>query len=369
MLPACHSSPRVSATGMAPLMKFSFLALIMASSLSPQFGLGSEKAASTLGQSPCRSINLNVTTKTNSSTDSQALATLLGKFERAFLENDPKLFAQVASSSLQKKREELEQIFEGTVLEYDLQRARLQRNSIWELNVGDNPQPGKTLVCGENEIQPVFGPSKQIAVMYSAFSAKQQTRILVLFANTRLDTQKDAGMGLVLLQVQRWTYDGRSPEKLLAESLQHNSAGEPILAQLLSEAAARILESNPYLIMPLYKQAREQADRFTAQASALHSIKLKPTQIDPVWVPEKFSPVFKDGSLAVGLKVRMNEDLPLNDQTQRCLAVSKKIFAQSSVWRKSFSGVECMAYQKGEDLSAVPKGGSQFFPWSKLDTQ
>jgi hypothetical protein len=80
-------------------------------------------------------------------------------------------------------------------------------------------------------------------------------------------------------------------------------------------------------------------------------------------------PVFRDGSLAVGLKVRMQREFALNDQTSRCHELGKSLFIKESAWREYFSGVECMPYPSADDLNQPPRGGSQFFPWSKLDSK
>jgi len=45
------------------------------------------------------------------------------------------------------------------------------------------------------------------------------------------------------------------------------------------------------------------------------------------------------------------------------------VFASASSWRKSFSGFECMPYELTEDIGGVPRGGSQYFSWNKLDSK
>ncbi|NBO37076.1 hypothetical protein EBU99_00665 [bacterium] len=314
----------------------------------------------------CRNIGLTLQSGKGQNQDLNLLGKSLEEFENAFATNNSEQFAAAVSPLLQKKKDELEKIFEGTVLEYDLKKARLQRNSIWELNAGLAPQPGRTLQCGEMAIQPVYGPSKQVAVIYSAFMGQNQTKILALFALPGQST-KEQKPGLVLFQVQRWTYDGRSPEKLISEAKQTSSAGFPIAAQLLSEAAARITESNPYLIFPLQKEARELATLLSKSGEPQQETILKSAQADPLWRAEKFAAVFKDSSLAVGLKIRMRKDFPLNEQTQKCLETGKKIFSVNSIWKTSFSGMECLPYKENEDMVKPPKGGSQYFPWAQID--
>lgn len=368
-MPECFSSRFVGTSGTAVSRWILITAFSAGQTLLSNPSFAAENKSTSGNSTQCRTLNLSVQSNKTEVFENKSIARALEKFERSFAENDSELFADVASDSLQKKRDELIKIFDGTVLEYDLQKTRLQRNSIWDLNVGNEPQPGLTLRCGENEIQPVYGPLRQVAVMYSAFTAKQQTRLLVLFASTNLDTKKEGGLGLVLMQVQRWTYDGRTPEKLLAEGAQSAAALDYVVGKILTEAAARVLESNPYLITPAQKLAREQASRLAGQANQLQTVLLKPLQDDPSWTPERFAPVFKDGSLAIGLKIRMKLETALNDQTKKCLTVGRKVFTTNSSWRKSFSGFECMPYDLNEDIGGVPRGGSQYFSWDKLDSK
>lgn len=345
------------------------LTLLIATSYHLQKSYASNGALADVGAGQCRGLQLANPNQKSETINSNPIFALLEKFEAAFANNDSEVFADLVSASLQKKKDEMKQIFDGTVLEFDLQKTRLQRNSIWEINVGDSPSPGRTIRCGDTELQPVYGPTRQTVVSYSAFTSAQQTRLLVIFAKTALDLQKTAGQGLVLLQVQRWTYDGRSPEKLLAEGLQRSAAGDFILGHLLSDAAAKVLESNPYLISPLHKQAREQTNRLAIEATPRQALKLKLLHSEPSWSPEMFVPIFKDGSLALGIKVRMKNDISLNEQTEKCTAMSRKLVDRDSSWRKSFSGIECMPYQAAEKLSSAPKGGSQYFTWAKLDSK
>lgn len=366
-MPECFSSRIVGTSGTAVSRWILFSALVAGPTLLSKPSLAAENKSTSVNSPQCRNLSLSVQSNKTEVFENKSIAQALEKFERSFAENDSALFADVASASLQKKRNELIKIFDGTVLEYNLQKTRLQRNSIWEMNAGNEPQPGQTMRCGENEIQPVYGPLRQVAVMYSAFSAQQQTRLLVLFASTNLDNNKDGGLGLVLMQVQRWTYDGRTPEKLLAEGAQSAAAHDYLVGKILTEAAARVLESNPYLITPAQKLAREQASRLAGQANELQTVLLKPLQDDPSWAPERFAPVFKDGSLAIGLKIRMKLETALNDQIKKCLHVGRRVFTTTSSWRKSFSGFECMPYDLNEDVGGVPRGGSQYFSWDKLE--
>lgn len=352
-------------TALSPWLRAALL-ISLTCTVSPSSQAAETKAAAG-NKTQCRSLGLfNTSSKTTQNSEPN-IRGALNKLEKAFLENNADLFAEIASNSLQKKSDDLKAIFNGTVLEYGLKKAKLQRSSLWEIKIEGEQQPGQAVRCGETGIQPVYGPSEQFAALYSVFSAEQQTRILVLFARTMQDAKKEDGLGLVLLQVQRWTYNGRSPEALLAEGQRSDGAGEPIIAHLLSEAAARVLESNPYLILPLQQQARDQAQRLGERSIPLQTIALRPTQTEPIWKPERFAAIFKDGELAVGIKVRMTQEIALNDQLEKCKRLGLKIFGPNTAWRSSFSGFECLPYGINEDINSFPKGGSQYFPWKTLD--
>ncbi|MEY4064984.1 MAG: hypothetical protein RIR26_1192 [Pseudomonadota bacterium] len=317
----------------------------------------------------CQALDLSLGSAKSSDLKSETIAKVLQTFEQAFAQDDADLFVGIASASLQKKPEELKKIFDGTVLEYDLKKAKLQRNHIWSLNRGSVAQPGQTLSCGEVEVQPVFGPQYQIAVQYSVFSSGGQTRLLLILAKTPLDLKAGREFGVVLLQAQRWTYDGRNPEKLLDEGRLLASQGQTVAGHLLSEAAARVLESNPYLITPLHRKAREQAIQTAREAQQAQEILLRPAGADPKWIPQKMVPIFKEASLAVGLKLSLKTELSLNEQARRCLETSRKLFPAGTQWRASFSGVECMPYASHENIDSIPKGGSFFYSWSKIDSK
>jgi hypothetical protein len=317
----------------------------------------------------CQTLDLSLSSAKGTGLRPELIAKLLQKFEQAFAQNDGELFAEIASASLQKKPEDLKKIFDGTVLEYDLRKVKLQRNHIWYLNRGSGAEPGQTLPCGDVEVQPVFGPQFQIAVQYSVFSSGQQTRLMVILAKTPLDVTNGREFGVVMLQAQRWTYDGRSPEKLLDQGRALASQGQPVVGHLLSEAAARVLESNPYLVTPLQKKAREQSVLLARETQQAQIALLQPASGDSKWLPQKVVPIFKDASLAVGLKLSLGTELALNEQSKRCLETSRKLFPSGSQWRASFSGVECMPYASQENINAIPKGGSFFFPWSKIDAK
>ncbi|MBM3383017.1 MAG: hypothetical protein FJY29_11315 [Betaproteobacteria bacterium] len=367
-MPGSLSPLRVKRTGTA-LSPWLRAALLISATCAVSPISGATELKSTAGnKTQCRSLGLFNSSAKSAQSQEAIITAVLDKFERAFSQNDADLFADVASDSLQKKKDDYKAIFNGTVLEYGLKKVKLQRSSLWEIKIEGEPQPGQTATCGDVGIQPVFGPTEQFAALYSVFAADQQTRILVIFARTPQDAKKVGGLGLVLLQVQRWTYNGRSPEAILSEGLRSDGAGESLIGYLLSEASARILESNPYMILPLQQRAREQTQRLSEKALALQAIALRQVQSEPIWKPERFATIFKDGELAVGVKVRMTQEIALNDQLKKCKALGKQLFSTNSAWRKSFSGFECLPYGANEEIASFPKGGSQYFPWTLLDS-
>jgi hypothetical protein len=202
-------------------------------------------------QVTCRSVPLNTSVKNASSESHAELAKVLEEFERAFFRADAELFSSLVSPALLKKKEEAVKIFEGTLLEFDLRRAKLQRNWMWELNLGTSAEPGRLVQCGDTGIQPVYGPLHQFAVQYSAFTGSHQTKLLALFAKTPVGQSGGKNPpGLVHLQVQRWTYDGRTPDRLMNDARKSASRGEIVIGTLLAEASARVMEINPYVIPP-----------------------------------------------------------------------------------------------------------------------
>jgi hypothetical protein len=321
----------------------------------------------------CRSLPLHLSPKTSTTEANNGLAKILDDFEMAFLLGDSEIFARTVSPALLKKKEEAQKIFEGTVLEYGLKKVKLQRNWLWDLQIGSSPEPGRLIDCGTLAIQPVYGPTQQYAVQYSTYSGTQQSRIFVLFGlipdlKNSPKPKEQLRPGLVHMQVQRWTYDGRAPDRLLTEAQKTSSAGDPLVASLLAESAARILEINPYLRLPQLKDTRELANQFAENAKEQQRSLLQTEKSSTDWRPEKIVPVFRDSSLAVGIKIRMHKEMSLNEQRDRCLQTAHRVFTKTSPWRSSFSGVECMVYALNEDLNKPPSGGSQFFPWSRVDS-
>ncbi|MFZ9520437.1 MAG: hypothetical protein ACO3A4_08165 [Silvanigrellaceae bacterium] len=330
------------------------------------------EASTPNNQVQCRFIPLNIGSKNNPDPSSAAFASALEDFEQSFLLGDSELFSSVVSQALLKKKEDAKKIFDGTLLEYDLRRVKLQRNWMWDIQLGTTPEPGRLVPCGELEIQPVYGPLHQYAVQYSAFSGSNQTRLLVLFADLPAGSESSKKgtaqrPGLVHLQVQRWTYDGRTPDRLLLEARKVASGGDSVAGFLLAEASARVLEINPYVVSAQLKEARDLATRFANGIDSAQSKMFDSALPIADWKPEKLVPVFRDGSLAVGLKIRMQKEIALNDQTSKCMESVKRLFPKGTAWRTSFSGVECMTYAINEDASKPPKGGSQFFPWKQLE--
>lgn len=325
-------------------------------------------------QPTCQSVPISLSTKNKPTAALASFAQVLEDFETSFQLANADLFASIVSPALMKKKEDAIKIFNGTLLEFDLRRVQLQRNWIWEINAGSTPEPGRLVSCGSTGIQPVYGPIHQFAVQYSAYTGNKQSRMLVLFARTMVggDPSKPVSEqkpGLVHMQVQRWTYDGRSPEQLIKEARKVASSGETLAGSVLADASAKIMEINPYVILPQLNEARELAGMLGKSAGDSELKMLKSGETIPEWKPEKMVPVFRDGSLAIGIKMRMQRDFALNEQTERCQEVGKKIFTKGTAWRGSFSGFECLPYAAQEDINKPPKAGSQFFSWSKLDTK
>lgn len=334
-------------------------------------------------QPRCQAIPINTKSTDKNSENASRLAGVLEELERAFAQNDAELFASLMSPALLKKKEDGKKIFEGTLLEYDLRYAQLKRNWIWDLDLGKTAEPGRLVSCGDLAIQPVYGPTRQIAIQYSVYSKNQQTRIFILLATTPgspasptprasssvIPSPIKQRPGIVHLQVQRWTYDGRTPEQLLNDSKRSLKVGELLIGALLAESSARLMEINPYIIPPLLAPARELATQLSKSSESERQSLLNRGNLNPDWKPEMIMPVFRDGTLAAGIKMRMARDFSLNDQTKQCRLVGKMLFPEQTEWRKSFSGFECMAYGAKEDLRQPPRGGSQFFSWASLNSQ
>jgi hypothetical protein len=338
---------------------------------SPAFPQNKSSAPAAANQTRCQSVPLNTGMREKADGKNAQIAAVLEDFENAFLLADAERFASVMSPALMKSKDEAKKIFEGTVLEYDLRRVKLQRNWIWELDAGEIPTPGQIITCKDMSLQPVFGPRHQYAIQYTAFTGSNQTRIMAVFALTSspansANSAPRQTLGLVQLQAQRWTYDGRTPERLLTDARQTASAGETLAGAILAEASARILEINPYVITSQLAEARSLAAQLAAGSEALQGKFLSAANINQDWKPEKVVPVFRDGSLAVGVKIRMNKEIALNNQSQLCQESGQKLFATGSAWKERFSGFECMPYSKSEDTAKPPRGGSQYFPWSDL---
>ncbi|NBX16067.1 MAG: hypothetical protein EBR09_01745 [Proteobacteria bacterium] len=338
----------------------------------PAFPQGKTPATAAGIRTQCQPVPLNTGVREKAEGRRAQLASMLADFENSFLLADAERFASLLSPALMKSPEDAKKIFQGTLLEYDLRRVKLQRNWIWELDAGENPSAGQLIDCRDMLIQPVFGPRHQFAVQYSAFTGQNQTRLMVIFAFTATKSETDKPnpnqtLGLVQLQAQRWTYDGRSPDRLLSEARQSASAGQTLAGSILAEASARVFEINAYVISPQLSEARSLASQLAAESEGAQAKFLAAANDAPEWKAEKIVPVFRDGSLAVGVKIRMNREIALNDQVKLCRLSGTKLFQQPSAWRERFSGFECMPYSQSEDYAKPPSGGSQYYPWSALN--
>lgn len=335
--------------------------------LQSPLALASAAPASSKNVPQCRNLRLSMTSEKPEDALNSAVIKQMSLFEKAVREDDPDLFRTIASNALQKKPHELDKIFKGTLFEYDLKKAQLQRNSVWAMQLPPEPTPGQLVSCGDIQFSPVYGPQSQIAVMYSHFSSNKQTKLLIFFAQTKVDADKDENLGLVLMQVQRWSYDGKTPEKILRQSNLQETQGDILISHLLADAAAKILESNPYVVTPLQTEAREKATRLEAAAAKQLQEFLKPVSLADTVTPEQLQPIFRENVLAVGLKLRLKQELALNSQISLCKALGRRLFQKESAWRREFSGFECMPYAAGEALTQPPKGGSQYMSWAALE--
>ncbi len=329
----------------------------------------SEKTEVASSEPQCQNLNLSLKSATPDNPFKQAVNRKLDKFEKAFATNDSELFSQLASKALQKEKRDLDKLFKSTVAEYGLQKAKLQRNSVWEMRTSDKPVPGQLITCGEAQISPVYGPKRQVAVFYSNFSKNNQTRLLLFLAQTPLDEKQPENLGMVLMQVQRWTYDGQSPEKIYQQSSNQEGIGNLLIARVLADAAAKILESNPYVVTPTQTAARNKAELLRQSESAQFLAFLNGGPKEESFQPEALEPIFRSGGLAVGLKVRMNKELALNTQIKLCKSFGRELFARNSPWRNEFSGFECLLYSAQEPMTQPPKAGSQYYTWQSLDSK
>lgn len=162
---------------------------------------------------------------------------------------------------------------------------------IWEINIAGTPEPGRLVRCGDLQVQPVFGPRQQYAVQYSAFTGSNQTRLFVVFAPSLVGADEGKPLsevrpGLVHLQVQRWTYDNRAPERLLAEARQTASAGDTRRRNSRRSLCTRP-EINPYVIAPLLADARGLATQLNANLTSQQNKLLADVGENTDWKAEK----------------------------------------------------------------------------------
>lgn len=368
-MPMHHTFGRAKVIGTAARIIGLVYSTYSALFLSVPEAIANEKTISTPNTPQCRNLKLSFKSEAADDPFTRAVASQMEKFESAVATENSEIFSQIASKALQKKPQELMKVFEGTLFEYDLKRAKLQRNSIWEMQLPDEPIPGQLLSCGDVQISPVFGPKRQVAVFYSHFSGDKQTKLLLFLAQTKLDADQPENLGIVMMQVQRWSYDGKTPEKLYTQSSVQEGQGNALIARLLADAAAKILESNPYIVSPLQAAARNRAESMSQAANAQLESLLNSSPADSSFKPERMEPIFRDGTLAIGLKFRMTTDLALNTQTKLCRTAGRVIFSKNTAWRKEFSGFECLPYAAQESMSHPPRAGSQYFSWKSLDSK
>ena len=329
----------------------------------------SAKTETTPSEPQCRNLNLSFKSATSDDPLKRAVISQMKKFEKAFANGDSSLFVKLASRALKKEKRVLEKIFEGTIAEYGLQKTQLQRNSVWEIEIPNTPTPSQLVRCGDIQISPVYGPNRQVAVFYSSFARDKHTKILLYLAQTPLDDHQPEHLGMVLMQVQKWTYDGKSPEKIYQQSVAQEGRGHQLVARILADAAAKILESNPYVVTTTKTEARQKAELLKlSSTSQLQSFLNSGPKLDSLR-PEALEPIFRNGTLAVGLKVRMSRELSLNTQVNHCKALGTVLFPKNSPWRNEFSGFECLLYASQEVMTKPPKAGSKYLDWESLDSK
>jgi|GEM_PF-662255 len=290
-------------------------------------------------------------------------------FEKAFADNNNRLFRTLMHPALSRERQNPE-VFDSTVQEFGLEKAKLQRNALYSLDLPLGSEK-TTAECGKGEIRGVVGPTQQYAVVHTFTGGNEQIRVFTLFAQVPPQLMPKQGndkrpIGIVYLQAQVWTHGKRSPEALLVESRKWSILGEPIAAWIHAAAAERILLSNSYFV-PTDALAAQQLSRDSkARIPSLDTLRSRVKSGGTGWDFIDLAVIFQAKSLEIGAKFRMKGEEPLNAQIEKCKTLGLTLAQEFPGLVKQFTGVECMPYGPSEKTEEAPDAGTQFHTWKEL---
>lgn len=301
--------------------------------------------------------------------DLQEFYNTLKDFEDSFLLSNRDLFKSILHPALRRKESEKNEVFDGTVANYGLEKVKLVRNVLYGAEF--NAEGDRVVTCQTGQLRGVIGPTTQIAVTHSYISGPEQVRITTLYSPIIKSQAEAVGTnrkwGLVMLQSQFWTIDKKTAQLYLDDAKKWSILGEKLVAWTFAEAARRIWNSNAYFIPNELGEATQIASEYknaTKKELSLAAETVRNQKTD--WEFLDFTSIFQEKSLEFGIKYRMKQEESTNIFLEKCKKNSAAILKNLPGVTRKFKGVECLAYQPQEPLSESPAMGSNFSTWKDL---
>lgn len=316
-------------------------------------------------QNTCTRLSLQPTGKISSQDEQFYKA--LEEFERSFAEHRRSAFADILHPALQQNAAQKFEIFESTVQDFGLEKAKLTRSSVFQLRFNGT---GTEIQCAPGKVRGVVGPKEQYAVMHTFSGGSEQIRLFTLFAPivpSQVEQYKTKyKTGLVMMHGQAWTHERKNAEALLEDAKKWGVLGESLVAWLVAESARRIVTGNPYFEPENTAAITREAEAFKVKVTEDAALRQKMPHSGIDWEFLEFSPVFQASGIEVGLRFRTKAGEDVAAQMEKCKKASAFVAKEYPQLRLRFRGLECLAWGPEENLTKAPGNGSQFFPWKDL---
>jgi hypothetical protein len=291
----------------------------------------------------------------------------LAEYEKAMAESRVDHLKKLLHPSIVKEDRAKDEIFNTTIQEFSLEKAKLARTAIYYLNLPASGLP--EVKCLGATVRGVTGPHQQFAVIHSHHSNSEQVRLFSIFApipdSLVKKTKAKFRVGLVMLHAQIWTHAKKSPEVYFKEA-KSKAEKDGMAGWLYAEAARRLYASNPYYAPNELAESQQFVDTHALKKPDLAKIKaaLKEKNFD--WEFLDFSVAYKEVGIEPAIKLRLIKEESSKEHLEKCEKISGVIAQHLTALKADFKGVECLAYLPGEPLENPPALGSAFFPWTKL---
>lgn len=312
----------------------------------------------------CQSLSLNFAPD-SLAPELKNLQKALELLEQSIQSKDSRLFSSLLHPAIHKPENEKRRILESSLLEFEIHKSKLIRNKIYVLDFKKDREL-KTR-CDDGDLQGLVGPNTQAVVFYSFFKRNEQYRLTANFSPVMVPQQQEhasvPNLGLALFHIQAISYNGKNAERLLNEAERAFQNHSALSAWLLTEAAVRLESSHPYWTSSALEGMKVTSRNYRKiLADRLLNLDFRSSlqKATSNWIFEDITVVFQAEGIVPGLKLRNVYDDSLNTQIRKCQQVGATFKSHVSSTGDDIQGVECMIYDKEQDLTQPPKYGSQF---------